>query len=207
MLAARAPIYGTKDAGRGFWLRLKDVVLAEGYTLNRILPTVFALHHEGKLVSVMSSNVDDLLYGYKEEHSGPIKKILETFKVREENESKFRFCGKEVTQHENWSITVTAKDNTEKIKPIDIAATRRANDRCTAGETTAFRSVVASIAWVARQVRPGVSYRVSKLQSAAGNGTVKDMRTCNKVFEYMQSTSHVGIHFTSWGVEGRHGSP
>ena len=43
VMAARVPIYGTKDAGRGFWLRLREVVEENGYTLNRILPTMFSL--------------------------------------------------------------------------------------------------------------------------------------------------------------------
>ena len=60
VIVARVPIYGTKDAGRGFWLRLKEVSLDAGYTLNKILPTMFSLRDkENKLVGVMSSNVDD----------------------------------------------------------------------------------------------------------------------------------------------------
>ena len=62
MIAVRVPIYGTKDAGRGFWLRLKEVVTEQGYVLNMILPTMFTLREKGKIVSVLLSNVDDLLY-------------------------------------------------------------------------------------------------------------------------------------------------
>ena len=40
VLAARVPIYGTKDAGRGVWLKFKEVGIESGYTLNRILPTM-----------------------------------------------------------------------------------------------------------------------------------------------------------------------
>ena len=97
----------------------------------------------------------------------------------------------------DYAIRVTARDNTEEIKPITIGPNRKANDKCNERECTAFRSVVASIAWIARQVRPGVSYRVSKLQAIAGSGTVKDMKMVNKLLDYMQSTSNVGIHFTS----------
>ena len=42
-------------------------------------------------------------------------KILDTFSVRERNEAPFRFCGKEVVQDDDYNITVTAKDNCEKI--------------------------------------------------------------------------------------------
>ena len=200
VLAARVPIYGTKDAGRGFWLRLKEVVIEHGYALNRILPTMFTLRDKDKIVAVMSSNVDDLLYGALPGYEENMNKVLDTFSVRERNEAPFRFCGKEVVQHDDFSITVTAKDNTEKIRPIVMGEKRRGADKCNAEETTCLRSVVAAMAWVARQARPGLSYRVSKLQSVAGNGCIKDLRECNKVLEYAQETSSEGIHFASEGI-------
>ena len=54
---------GTKDAGRGWWLRLKEVALDNGYSLNKILPTMFSLRDKDKIVGVLCTNVDDLLYG------------------------------------------------------------------------------------------------------------------------------------------------
>ena len=123
----------------------------------------------------MISNVDDLLYSSLEGYEGSMQKILETFPVREINDAPFRFCGKEVKQF----------DNTDKIRPIIIGEKRKAADKCTEAETTCLRSVVAAIAWVARQVRPGLSYRVSKLQSVAGKGCIKDIRDCNKLLEYL----------------------
>ena len=200
VIAARVPIYGTKDAGRGWWLRLKEVVLEHGYSLNKILPTMFALRVDGKIVGVMSSNVDDLLYGCLPGHEHAMNDILDQFAVRDRSHTSFRFCGKEVNQAEDFSITVTAKDNTEKIRPIPVPANRKASDKNNAEETTALRSVVASLAWVARQVRPSLSYRVSKLQSVAGNGCIKDIRECNKVLEFAQQNSDEGIFFSSEGI-------
>ena len=129
------------------------------------------------------------------------KKILETFSVREINDALFSLCGKEVKQFEDMSIKVTAKDNADKIRPIVIGEKRKASDKCTEAETTCLRSVVAAIAWVARQTRPGLSYRVFKLQSVAGKGCIKDIRECNKVFEYAQSCSDEGIFFSSEGID------
>ena len=161
---------------------------------------MFTLRVEEKIVGVMSSNVDDLLYGNLPGYEGPMQRILDTFAVRESKEAPFRFCGKEVVQHNDFSIDVTVKDNTEKIRPIDIGDKKRSTDKCNAEENTCLRSVVAAMAWVARQVRPGLSYRVSKLQSVAGQGYVKDMRDCNKVLEYAHETSSLGIHFASEGI-------
>ena len=62
--ALRVPLYGTKDAGRGLWLRLKNTCKLFNFSLNQFLPTLFTLHDdESKIIAVMSSNVDDLLCG------------------------------------------------------------------------------------------------------------------------------------------------
>ena len=61
--------------------------------------------------------------------------------------------------------------------------------------------MVAALACVARQTRPGLVYRVSKLRSVAGNGLIKNMRECNKVLEYAQAHASKGIHFTSSGLD------
>jgi hypothetical protein len=94
VIAARVPIYGTKDAGRDFWSKLKEVVLSKGYTLNNILPTMFTIRKEGRIVGVMSSDVDDLLYGNLPEDDEKMQEILEDFKVREQQEGEVRSTGK-----------------------------------------------------------------------------------------------------------------
>ena len=55
---------------------------------------MFALRDNGKIVGVMTSNVDDLLCGSLEGYEDSMKKILETFSVREINDAPFRFSGK-----------------------------------------------------------------------------------------------------------------
>ena len=94
VIAARVPIYGTKDAGRGFWLRLKEVVLMEGYKLNQIFPTVFTMTQDGKIVSVMSSNVDDLLYGSLPDYEEPMQRILDTFFSKDSERRRVSFLWK-----------------------------------------------------------------------------------------------------------------
>ena len=94
MIAARVPIYGTKDVGRGFRLKLKKVVFDKGYHANQILPTMFTLVKLNKIVAVMSSNVDDLLYGSLPEAEQEMKDILAEFSVKQKLDTEFRFCGK-----------------------------------------------------------------------------------------------------------------
>ena len=93
--------------------------------------------------------------------------VLDAFTSTKED-TEFRFCGKEIKQVKDKSIRVTVKDNTEKISAIDYKSNRSLNSPCSSEEITKLRSAVASLAWIARQVRADLSYRVSRLQSVVG---------------------------------------
>ena len=81
VIAARVPINGTRDAGKGFWRQLKEIIVKRGFTMNFILPTFFVLRREGKIFAVMNTNVDDLLYGYHPEGKECNARIPKHFQV------------------------------------------------------------------------------------------------------------------------------
>ena len=104
-----------------------------------------------------------------------------------------RYCGKEVTQHEDFSITVTCKDTTMKTEPVRIQPGRKSTDSLNEGEKTQLLSVVGSLNWIARQCRPDISYRVSRLRSRVTIGTIADLKEANKVLAYAVSTADQGL--------------
>ena len=60
-LSSRVPIYGTRDAGRGLSLRLKDSRRACGISLQNMLPTFFTLRdNDLSNIVVAFCNVDDV---------------------------------------------------------------------------------------------------------------------------------------------------
>ena len=92
ILVSRVPVYGAKDAGRGLWLRLKNMCELFNFSLNQVLPTLITLRDdESKIIAVMSSNVDDLLYGYLPEGAEAMNSVLQQFLVVKEVHKSFRF--------------------------------------------------------------------------------------------------------------------
>ena len=63
---------------------------------------------------------------------------------------------------EDYDIHVTAKDNTEGVQPITHDAKHGLTRNATADEIHQLRSVTQSLAWIARQTCPDLSYRISK---------------------------------------------
>lgn len=65
VLAVVAPIHGTCDAARGFWLELKGTVPAQGVRHDFVLRAPFVLRNQdGNIIAMLTTNVDDLLYGF-----------------------------------------------------------------------------------------------------------------------------------------------
>ena len=157
-----------------------------------ILPSLFTLRDkESKIIAVMSSNVDDLLYGYLPEGAEAMNSVLQQLLVGKEEHKSFRFCGKD------FGIRVTAKDNTEPLQPITYDAKHGLTRKATASEVYQLRSVTKSLAWIARQTRPDLSYRISKIQTTFENACVKTCVSAIEFVEYAISTPTRNLYFST----------
>ena len=81
------------------------------------------------------------------------------------NAQEFDDIGIGEDNRQTWSWKITAKDNTERVQPITDDMKHGLTPKATADEIYQLRSVTQSLAWIARQTRPDLSYRISKIQS------------------------------------------
>ncbi|CAE7872935.1 RE2, partial [Symbiodinium necroappetens] len=108
LLRARKPVYGTKDAPRGFWKRLHRVALSKGL---RAIPGEHAAYvlqdkHHG-LQGIVIAHVDDLLWSGSEAMDKVMDEIIKEFKFGAlEFGDKFDYCGRTVEQGKD-GITIT----------------------------------------------------------------------------------------------------
>ena len=203
VLMVRVPTYGLADSGRGFWKRLDREARDVGLSVSKIFPAFYFLRapekanedepepliHMSKtvpvrsrVVAVMTTHVDDLLYAYLPEGEAKVKELLDKFDIGSSESRDFRYCGKQFKTTEE-GITVDVVDNTRRIKPIRVESGRPNADPLLAHETTQLRSVVGSLSWIARQGRPDLLYRVSRLQANTKDSSVHWLKEANKVLE------------------------
>ena len=91
-------------------------------------------------------------------------------------------CGKQFDAS-GHDILLHVEDNTSKTTYIEIAKHRNPGDPVTKGEQKQLRSVVGSLSWIARQARPDILYRVSKLQCSIKGATVSTLKEADKALE------------------------
>ena len=155
---ARVPIYGSWDAGRHFWKKLRTVALEAGMKESTLSPAFYHHSAEGSVQAMLGTHVDDILFATKEGHQG-MDKILTQFETKEVAEGKFRFCGKEIEQDESGSVRVTCRDTTLNISQSNFRTEGRSkSDKANEGEVAQLRSVIGSLSRIARQCRPDLSY-------------------------------------------------
>ena len=110
---------------QSFWERLREVIVEAGFRENQISKALYSLtDKDGKVIALICTHVDDMLWAAKPEAESAINNIFETFAVRKVEEGKFRFCGKEVTQTDDFAVTVTCKDSADQIERLSSIKAR-----------------------------------------------------------------------------------
>ena len=192
----RVPIYGLTDSGRGFWLRLDGDAKKEGMKASQFFPGLYFLPGSDRdACALMCTYVDDLLYCYLPEGKEVIERFLNKFNIGSTEVNEFRYCGKQFSRSGDGDIFVDTVDNTRKIKPIPIDASRSGSEKISGDDITRLRSVTGSLAWVARQTRPDLAYRVSRLQSSIKNATVGTLCDANAVVQLAHKGDQVRLRF------------
>ncbi|CAE7224139.1 RE2, partial [Symbiodinium sp. CCMP2456] len=107
LLRALKPVYGTRDAPRGFFKRLHNVAIKLGL---RALPhehAAYVLQDADGVQGMMVAHVDDLLWSGTEKMDAIMEAITKEFKFGSlEFGSKFDYCGRTISQ-ESGGIRIT----------------------------------------------------------------------------------------------------
>ena len=195
MFVARVPTYGTCDAGRGFWKKLRHDILSTGLKENAVIRALYIYQEDGEPKSMLATHVDDMLWATKPGYEDRVQQLLDRYTIKTVESGTFRLSGREVIQHSDFSVSVKCKDTTEKIEPVRYDPKgRKQTDLARDHEIAQLRSVVGSLAWVARQCRPQLSYGVNKLQSVCGTATLDGLRFANKLLQAKESSDD-GLFF------------
>ena len=141
----------------------------------------FLIDKEGNLCAALCTHVDDFLWAARGAGEEVMQRLLDRFKIGRVETDKFRFCGREYIQHVDGTIEINCRDNTRTIRPIEIRKDEKGTTPVSHAQRTMLRSVIGSLAWVARATRPDLAYRVNALQQRVTTATVETLREANRV--------------------------
>ena len=107
----------------------------------------------------------------------------------------FKYCGRDVVKDKD-GIHITCPSLIDQVRPIYLTVEERKKkqEKITEAQRQQLRSIIGSLAWLARVCRPDLAYAASKLQSNAHTATYEDIRYANTVTSIAHKTKSAGIH-------------
>ena len=189
--------YGTKDAPRGWLKNLDGSLKAENFVPVPYESAFYMLHDdEGQLAGLLAVHVDDLLWTGSDFINQKMKKIQERYSFGKVSCNTFAYCGREVVK-DNKGVTVTCPHLTDRIRPIYLQPEqkKRANEMVDEKMRTQLRSVIGSLAWLARVCRPDLAYAVCRLQSSVHAATYSDIKFSKQIVQIAKQSKDKGVTY------------
>ena len=181
--------YGLIDAPYLWYCALVSELVNLGFEQSPFDPCLMILRtydqrtQESKLEGVLGIHVDDGLGGGSDVFVAKIKQLEMKFPFGSHKVSSFTFTGIEMTQHGDYSISMSQSSYVRKIKAIQIEANRKTQLESPVNETErlALRALVGSLQYAAINTRPDLSSKLSMLQSSINKATVETLMEGNRV--------------------------
>ena len=107
-------VYGLGDASRYWYLRVKEELLELGASFGSTGPGIFFWKENNTLEGILICHVDDIVYGGANKFKREISKFKQTFKFGTEDPEAFTYIDTELTQHEDFTITMSQKELHQK---------------------------------------------------------------------------------------------
>ena len=105
------------------------------------------------------------------------------FKIKEFVRREFVYCGRRVSQAEDFSIALSMSGYVDTLALLSIDSRRKDTPSllCSATEVREFRGSLGALSWLATMGRPDLSYSVSRLQGYTSAPCIEHMLECNQV--------------------------
>ncbi|CAE7802548.1 RE1 [Symbiodinium sp. CCMP2592] len=194
LLVAKKPVYGTKDAPRGFWRRLHRVCLQLGLEATPLEHACYVLRREGRIAGILVSHEMQEIMG----------KLRDEFRFGTLDEEKeIDYCGRRIAQ-EPEKIYVSCPNTAAKVRSIALSSERKKQRAAAATEVEKgqLRRVLGSLNWlIVRVCRVDICYQVHRLQTVMKNACVDDLLQCNQLLNYVKATPTKGMYFPYGEVE------
>lgn len=149
-------VYGTKDAPRGWYKNLHASLLEQGFTPVPHEPAAYSLREEdGALAGLVVVHVDDLLWTGGKHVELKMEAICQKYKFGKLSKNEFRYCGREVKK-DSSGVHISCPSLVDRVKPIYLTTQQRKSkdERVPEFIQDQLRSVIGSLAWLARVCRP-----------------------------------------------------
>jgi len=182
--------YGLADAPRRWYLQIRESLIEVGATASHYDNGAFMFVKSGILQGIAILHVDDIMWSGNETVISPaISKLKKMFQISHENDNAFTYVGIHTVQNSDGSITLDQTSYADSIAVIPLTAEKLKDQQPLSEiETTALRSALGQLNWLANMTRPDLAFTVSKVSGHVKHAKVADIKEINKLIKHVRET-------------------
>ena len=175
--------YGILDGGRLFYLKLAKTLMDLGMHQIHSDGALFTYVKEEKFHGLVVTNTDDLiLAGDAQFEEDIVFKLKEIFKFSKIEEKNFNYCGCNIENNKDGSISLNQNDYVENLKEIteiDSTEERKLDEK----EKTIVKSKIGELLWLSLLTRPDLSFEVNSISSLVTDGSTNLVNAINLIIK------------------------
>ena len=183
-------MYGLSEAPRLWWEAYSATLKGLGFKQSRLMPAVFIRHNkDGLLDAIVGLHVDDALIAADRDTIDALRRALEeVYEYGSWEENTFRYTGRSFSR-DGSDVIISMDDYAQQIAYIEVEAGRQLSDALNEYEISIYRGKVGQLSWLARMLRPDLSFHTSLAQQTLPTATVEDLLNLNKVIRKARTAS------------------
>ena len=158
-LLALVPIYGSRDAGRGLWRRIGQVLLSIGMKVSCVYGALCSYSVNGIGMILTATHVDDVIWASEPEFETIVQEMQRVLEFGTLEEYTLRFCGVEMKQDlGTFAMAITCSNTSAKLTQARLSKERsqQLDDALNDAEREQFQPMVGSLMWLCRCCRPTI---------------------------------------------------
>jgi hypothetical protein len=194
--------YGLNDGPVEFYRSLDDHFVNHlGFRRSKLDPCLYFCFSGDRCSGVVGVTVDDMCFGGTDDFHQTMKDVQQRFVFGKLRTGQGRFCGRDLTQAEDKSISVDQAYYAQRLELIDIPKDRKKDkgSRLNPEERTILREKCGALNWLQGISRPDLSGGCSLLQSSFGEPTVSDLVEANRLLS--EARKHADLGFKILPIE------
>ena len=198
IVIANASIYGTRDAPRAWYLRLKSIMADLELLETQLEKSLFVWRHAGEPRIVLATHVDDLIVAWRlrdAEAYHKIEMLIKRLLLKDtRGGSKATYCGKliEILDDKFFISQPKALDDLE-VADIHKQRSTEVDSKLTAAELTTYRSIWGQLSWLALQTRPDLAVETNLVAQRTEKATISDLKILNTLVLKALATRDRGL--------------
>ena len=194
-------VYGLTDAPFAWNRHLDQELQSLGYVPHVLDPCFYTLFtvHEGRrqLEGVIMLATDDLIDAGSSLHQQQMMKLKAKYKFGKWEYTKGRFCGKDLEQQSDCSITISQEYYSQLYckQPIHIPRGSSGEEACNPEQIQILRTKLGILSWLCKETRVDLAGAVALLMQCMPQPKISDLKRCNQILRdaYLYRDIHIKI--------------